>query len=114
MAGTKIDVENVSKYLSLFNDCDGTFTIQSILKDFSDNQKEFTKEQVTNIELFENALMQLHWVLDALNQCELEICEFKPSSKKRKKDEESTEELKEGGCFCSQERISERRELLCY
>ena len=96
MAGTKIDVENVSKFLSLFNDCDGIITIQCILKDFSDVQKEFSEEQLTNIEIFENALMQLHWVLDALDQCELEISQFKPSSMKRKNDDEATEESKEG------------------
>ena len=101
MAGTKIDVQLVSTFLNLFNAVDGVVTIQNIVIDFSDTQAEFTEAQLKEIETFESALTQLHWVLDALDQCEIEISEFKPSSRKRKNYGEDKEESKEGCCLCS-------------
>ena len=72
------------KFLGLFNSCNGVVSMRDILGDISMEKSEFTELQQLEIENFETALMQMLWVLAALDQCENEINEYSKSWKKRK------------------------------
>lgn len=82
-----IDLDLVNKFLGLFHSCNGVISMKDIVTEVSPGKREFTESQQSEIETFETALMQMHWVVAALDQCENEIKEYSNSSKKRKTSE---------------------------
>lgn len=94
MAGTRVDIALVTIYLDLFNTSDGMFKIESIIPGFQRDRDHLTDEQMTALEQFEDATVQLHWVLDALRQCNNEFGKYVRMDRKRKEREE--EDLDDG------------------